>query len=58
MNQEKAPAMPNWVKILGIIAIILVLLLGSAHLMGMGGSMMNMHMPPSHMTTEQGTEHP
>jgi hypothetical protein len=54
-NQEKAPAMPVWMKLLGAIAILLIVVMLIMHVAGGG---MNLHMPPSSVATEQGMQHP
>jgi hypothetical protein len=61
-NQTTAstpPSMPLWVKVFGIIAIVLVLLFVGMHLtgMGLGGHMMGNHtMPPG--AAEHGVPQP
>jgi hypothetical protein len=54
-NQEKAPAMPLWVKMLGTIAILLVVVMLIMHVAG--GGIPN-HIPPSSVATEHGMQHP
>jgi hypothetical protein len=53
MNREKPNATPLWVKALGIIAVLLIVLLIGAHLMGQGGADMHSMHSPSIEATEQ-----
>jgi hypothetical protein len=53
MNQEKAPAMPLWVKVLGLLVLLLMVGIIGAHLMGMGGADMHTMHSPSIEVTEQ-----
>ena len=56
MNQEKEPAMPVWVKVLGIVVVLLIVAVLGAHLMGLGGAKLHsMHMPSTE-STEQASD--
>ncbi len=47
-DRESPPSTPRWVKIFGIIAIVLILALAGLHLTGNA---------PTHMPGSSGTEH-
>ena len=47
------PGIPRWLKISGIIVIVLILLFGILHLTTGGGMGPGMHMPPAAQDTQQ-----
>ncbi|MGM0875727.1 MAG: hypothetical protein ACQEWV_13230 [Bacillota bacterium] len=57
-DRESNPSTPRWVKVFGIIAIVLALLFVIMHLTGIGGNHgPGRHIPPS-SSIEQGVKQP
>ncbi|HLY25312.1 MAG TPA: hypothetical protein VKQ72_03165 [Aggregatilineales bacterium] len=55
LERRSPPGTPRWVKVFGIMIVVLVVLFAISHLAGNGhGPMEHMHMPP----TQQGMPMP